>query len=190
MFLRPHRLRNREYCFNYRDKRRPLYIYIYIYIYIYTCKSVRKMLVIFTWFYIKREYVEDFSIHVNIQDENFIKIRLAVVAVFHANGQTWQRWQTFCLILLPRRLSSCGPVKAVANRHRTDSSPSESLSPGLKQALHFTFPVHSRCPNNDVHIALHADSRRQRTDIVAGTWRALHQPCVYSLAVRSHPQSL
>ena len=82
-------------------------------------------------------------------------------------------------IVLRRRLSTCRPATAVAYRHRTDSSPSESLSPGLKPALHFTFPVQSRCPSSDVHTALHADSRRRRTDILAGTWRALHQPCVY-----------
>lgn len=56
MFLRPQRIRHREYRVNYKDKRRPQIIN--------ACNSVRKVLVIFTQFYVKREYVEDCSINI------------------------------------------------------------------------------------------------------------------------------
>jgi len=56
MFLQPQRLCHREYCVNYKDERWPQVIN--------ACKSVRKVLVTFTRFYVKREYVEDFSINI------------------------------------------------------------------------------------------------------------------------------
>ena len=56
MFLRPQRLGHRECRVNYKDKRRPQIIN--------ACNSVRKVLVMFTRFYVKWECVEDFSINI------------------------------------------------------------------------------------------------------------------------------